>query len=182
VISDVMARISEDEMKRWIVAGATALCLGAGAMLAKFALDVAATESSMVDPIERGRYLVKIGGCNDCHTPGYRSSGGNVSEARWLIGDSIGFRGPWGTTYPSNLRRLLAAMDEKSWVTYARNIKARPPMPWFNLRAFTEKDLNAIYRYIRFLPADDHAVPDYVPPERQPVTPHIVMVPQAPKP
>jgi hypothetical protein len=39
-----------------------------------------------------------------------------------------------------------------------------------------------MHRYIRSLPADDRAVPDYVPPDRQPETPHIVMVPQAPKP
>lgn len=26
--------------------------------------------------LERGRYLVVVGGCNDCHTPGYGESGG----------------------------------------------------------------------------------------------------------
>ena len=26
--------------------------------------------------IERGRYLVKITGCNDCHTPGYTQNAG----------------------------------------------------------------------------------------------------------
>lgn len=28
----------------------------------------------------RGRYLVKIAGCNDCHTPGYMQSAGKVDE------------------------------------------------------------------------------------------------------
>ena len=54
--------------------------------------------------IERGRYLVKIGGCNDCHTPGYAQSGGKVPEAQWLSGVPLGFNGPWGTSYASNLR------------------------------------------------------------------------------
>ncbi len=53
---------------------------------------------------ERGRYLVRIAGCNDCHTPGYAESGGLLPEARWLVGDKLGWHGPWGTTYPTNLR------------------------------------------------------------------------------
>ena len=132
--------------------------------------------------VDRGRYLVTVGGCNDCHTPGYLVKAGNIPEDRWLVGDSIGFSGPWGTTYPANLRSLLSDMSEDAWVQYARTLKTRPPMPWFNLRAFTEDDLRAMHRYIRSLPGDDRTVPDYVPPDRQPTTPHIVMVPQEPKP
>ncbi|MEJ2396973.1 MAG: cytochrome C, partial [Gammaproteobacteria bacterium] len=30
--------------------------------------------------LERGRYLVRIGGCNDCHTAGYAESGGKTPE------------------------------------------------------------------------------------------------------
>ena len=77
--------------------------------------------------VDRGRYLVTVGGCNDCHTPGYLVKAGNVPEDRWLVGDSIGFSGPWGTTYPSNLRRLLANMSEDDWVRYARTLETRPP-------------------------------------------------------
>ncbi len=40
--------------------------------------------------IERGRYLVKTTGCNDCHTPGYAQREGNVAEKDWLIGDAVG--------------------------------------------------------------------------------------------
>ena len=31
--------------------------------------------------IERGRYVVEIGGCNDCHTAGYAEAGGKAAEA-----------------------------------------------------------------------------------------------------
>ncbi len=51
--------------------------------------------------IERGRYLVKTTGCNDCHTPRYAQRGDNVAEKDWLIGDTMGWHGPWGTTYPT---------------------------------------------------------------------------------
>ena len=36
------------------------------------------------DPlVKRGRYLVQIGGCNDCHTPAYPEKGGKVPEDAW---------------------------------------------------------------------------------------------------
>ena len=54
--------------------------------------------------VERGRYLAIIGGCNDCHTDGYLQAEGDVPEDRWLLGSPVGWRGPWGTTYPPNLR------------------------------------------------------------------------------
>jgi mono/diheme cytochrome c family protein len=168
-------------MRPWVLMGIAALGLGGVLAVAKHHQD-GADAATATDPIQRGRYLVKIGGCNDCHTPGYLAKAGDVPQDQWLIGDSLGFNGPWGTTYPTNLRRLLRTMDEDDWVQFARVIKTRPPMPWFNLRAMAEADLRAIHRYVLSLPADDTPVPDYVPPERQPATPHIVFVPQAPKP
>lgn len=157
--------------------------LGSGLALALGAVGLGSGEPVQgSDVVKRGRYLVKIGGCNDCHTPGYLANIGNVPEDRWLVGDDTGYSGPWGTTYPANLRSLLAKMSEDDWVEYARSLETRPPMPWFNLQAFAEPDLRAMYRYIRSLPLDDSAVPDYVPPNGRPRTPHIIMVPKAPKP
>lgn len=117
------------------------------------------------DPlVERGRYLVKIGGCNDCHTPGYAQSGGQVPEAQWLTGDTLGWSGPWGTTYPANLRLVVAGMSEQEWVQRARTAQYRPPMPWFNLRDMGESDLRALYRYIRSLGPAGTPAPAYLPP------------------
>ena len=39
--------------------------------------------------LERGRYLVVIGGCNDCHTAGYPEQGGKVPEGEWLKGARV---------------------------------------------------------------------------------------------
>ena len=58
-------------------------------------------------------------------------SGGKVPEAEWLKGDSLGWRGPWGTTYPANLRLYMAPMTQDQWVRTAKDLKTRPPMPWF---------------------------------------------------
>jgi mono/diheme cytochrome c family protein len=79
--------------------------------------------------VERGRYLVTVGGCNDCHTPKVFSGGGTgIDDSRLLSGhpadlelpefsfDNIGpgewilFNehlttavGPWGVSFAANL-------------------------------------------------------------------------------
>lgn len=147
------------------------------AMMVGLAVPALAQEPS----VEHGRYVAQIGGCNDCHTAGYAPSGGKVPVDQWLLGEPIGFRGPWGTTYPTNLRLFLAQMSEDEWVDHARSFEARPPMPWFNVNAMTETDLRSFYRFVRSLGDAGPAMPDYVPPDSEPTTPYIVFVPQPPK-
>ena len=131
--------------------------------------------------VDKGRYLITIAGCNDCHTAGYPESGGNVPEAQWLKGSSIGYQGPWGTTYPANLRLSAASMSEEQFIARSR-AELLPPMPWFNLLEMSDGDLKAIYRYIKSLGEVGEAAPAYVPPGVAPTTPYIVFVPQqAPK-
>lgn len=131
--------------------------------------------------VERGRYIVRTAGCNDCHTAGYIPSAGKVPEQEWLKGDAVGFRGPWGTTYPANLRLYFAAVSEDAFIADARSGRMRPPMPWFNLAAMTDADLRAVHRYVRSLGAPGAPAPAYVPPDVEPRTPYIVFVPQPPK-
>jgi mono/diheme cytochrome c family protein len=92
----------------------------------------AAAQQKSDSLVKRGKYLVQIGGCNDCHTAGYAPSGGKVPEAQWLTGDMLGWRGPWGTTYPTNLRLYFQDLTENEWVRKAKTLSTRPPMPWFN--------------------------------------------------
>lgn len=65
---------------------------------------------------DRARYVIKIAGCNDCHTTGYAEVAGKIAEKDWLKGDSIGWRGPWGTTYASNLRLYMRTLSEDQWI------------------------------------------------------------------
>lgn len=122
--------------------------------------------------VERGRYLSRIAGCNDCHTPGYLLAEGKVPEKVWLTGDTLGWRGPWGTTYASNLRLFVQAMTEAQWVKVAQVLKVRPPMPWFNLNLMHEEDLKAIYQFLRYLGPGGAPAPAYVPPDQEPKTPY----------
>jgi mono/diheme cytochrome c family protein len=118
--------------------------------------------------LERGRYIARIAGCNDCHTPNYAQSGGQVPEKDWLTGDRLGWRGPWGTTYPANLRLALARLSEADWLRNARSAEYRPPMPWFALRDMSDDDLRALYRFIRSLGTAGEAAPAYLPPGVEP--------------
>jgi mono/diheme cytochrome c family protein len=124
--------------------------------------------------LERGRYVVEIGGCNDCHTAGYAEAGGKAADADRLKGDTLGYRGPWGTTYPTNLRLSISKMMEDEWVKYAKGLMTRPPMPWFNVRQMTEADLRALYQYVKSLPgATGSAAPAFLAPDKQPKPPFI---------
>jgi mono/diheme cytochrome c family protein len=123
--------------------------------------------------LQRGKYLVEITGCNDCHTAGYAEAGGKTPEADWLKGDTLGYRGPWGTTYPTNLRLSVNRLTEEQWLKYAKNLQTRPPMPWFNMRAMTDADLRAMYQYIKKLGSAGQVAPAFLPPGQQPKPPFI---------
>jgi mono/diheme cytochrome c family protein len=129
--------------------------------------------------VERGRYLVRIAGCNDCHTPRYAETGGAVPESEWLTGDAIGWHGPWGTTYAINLRLQMNAMSERQWLAMARAFRSRPPMPWFALRDMTDDDLRAIYQFVRSLGVRGEPAPAYIPPDRVPPMPYIEFLAKA---
>jgi len=130
--------------------------------------------------VERGRYIAKIASCNDCHTPGYLQSEGKVPEELWLTGDKFGWRGPWGTTYGANLRIFVNSLTEDEWVKTAQQLRRRPPMPWFNLNAMSDKDLRALYEFIRYLGPSGQPAPLYVPPGQEPNTPY-ALFPAPPK-
>jgi hypothetical protein len=79
------------------------------------------------DPVARGRYLVKIMGCNDCHTPWHMGPNGPEPDMRrelsghpeglgvkappalgepwtWAaVGTNTAFAGPWGVSFTANL-------------------------------------------------------------------------------
>lgn len=129
--------------------------------------------------IERGKYIVSTSGCNDCHTPGYAEAGGAAPMTDWLTGSGVGFSGPWGVTYPANLRIKFQQLSEAEWMAQARS-ERRPPMPWFMLRDMTDNDLRAIYAFVHSLGASGAAAPNYVAPGGAVATPYIDFVPKMP--
>jgi len=161
----------------WAAAAGLALAFGGLAILA-VAADKPAGPSAA-----RGKYLVEIAGCNDCHTAGFAPSGGKLPESEWLLGDAVGYQGPWGTTYPSNLRLYFKDKSEAQWLAAARAFKSRPPMPFWAIATMTEDDLRSVYRYVRTLPVKGAPAPAYVPPGQGAKGPVIVFpAPPAGKP
>jgi mono/diheme cytochrome c family protein len=171
--------MSTNVMKALLYAGLT---LGLAAAAVQTEAAQPKSEDDKADPkqVQRGRYLAKVAGCNDCHTPGYAMSGGKVPESQWLTGDKLGWRGPWGTTYAINLRLYMRDMSEAQWVQRAKTMQTRPPMPWFALHDMTDQDLRALYRYVKALGPGGEPAPSYVPPDRAPQGPY-VQFPAPPK-
>ena len=139
----------------------------------------AKASSALSKEAKRGKYLAQTSGCNDCHTPGYMETAGKVDESAWLTGTALGWRGPWGTTYASNLRLAAKDMTADQFVARARS-PLRPPMPWFGLRDMSDADVKAIHAYLKHLGPAGSPAPAYLPPDKTPNGP-FVQFPAPPK-
>ena len=124
----------------------------------------------------QGRYIVVIGGCNNCHTRGYLQAESKVPEADWLAGDVTGYYGPWGTSYPTSLRLLASAMTEDAWVKFSRELKTLPPMPWWVMHEMRESDVRAMYQFIKGLGSKEGNTPADLPPGQKPSPPYVAFV------
>ena len=107
----------------------TGMLLLAGTVLLGGCLPADELPPTAEEMIERGRYLVTVGGCNDCHTPKAFSGGGvGLDDSRLLSGHPADFEipefsfdqvgpgkwvlfnehltaavGPWGVSFSANL-------------------------------------------------------------------------------
>lgn len=131
--------------------------------------------------IARGKYLTAIGGCHDCHTPGYEVPGARIADSALLVGSPVGFQGPWGTSYAANLRLKVRALPEREWIAMVRKRSGLPPMPWPSLHHMTDADLSALYAYITSLGTSGVQAPPALPPGAVPSTPYISFDPIFPK-
>ena len=132
--------------------------------------------------VGRGLQVSITAGCHDCHTEGYMESNGQIDPAKALKGSSIGWRGPWGTTYAKNLRITAHVFSERRFVQRMKILTTRPPMPWYNVRAMDESDLQSLYQYIKSLGEVGEQAPMLVGSGQEPQTPYIqVAPPQMPK-
>jgi mono/diheme cytochrome c family protein len=127
------------------------------------------SSANAADPaVERGKYLVTIGGCNDCHTPGYFL--GKPDMSRQLGGSEVGFEVPGrGVFYGSNLTMdkdtgLGGWSDEQIAAALTRGVRPdgrnlAPTMPWRAFATLTKADASAIIAYLRSLPHVRNKVP-----------------------
>ena len=103
--------------------------------------------------VERGKYLVTFGGCNDCHTPGYFF--GKPDMGRFLGGSEVGFELPgMGVFYGPNLTPddetglgKWSTQEIVTAITKGQRPDGRmlaPIMPWHAFANLTPADTLAI--------------------------------------
>jgi mono/diheme cytochrome c family protein len=93
----------------------------------------AATAAPAQDPVERGRVLVTVGGCHDCHTPKKIGPGGPEPDmSRALSGHpeevkvTAGFPTPKGSQYTIHTIDHLTAWSGAWGVSFAANLTPDP--------------------------------------------------------
>ena len=70
----------------------------------------------------------------------------------------------------------MQQLTEAQWLEYSANLRTRPMMPDFAVRAMSEDDRRAIYRFVHALGAAGQAAPEALPPGKTPPIPYIGMV------
>jgi len=152
------------------------------------------------DKIARGKYLVTVAGCNDCHTPFKMGPAGpepdmarmlsghpqamvmppapKLPEGPWLVtaaATNTAWSGPWGVSFTANLtpdpetglgKWTLRNFSDtiRTGRHMGRGRPILPPMPIPMYKNFTDADMEAIYSYLRTIPAIENRVPEPLPP------------------
>jgi mono/diheme cytochrome c family protein len=155
------------------------------------AIVFAASQSTAQQPagnpqVERGRYLVRITGCHDCHSPKVQGMTPDLNRA--LSGrpsttplptatkeevhaalDLTAWTGPWGYSVASNLTPdpttgIGTRYNEASFIATMRTGKKpngtpiMPPMPSDVYQNMTDEDLKSIFAYLRTIKPITNAV------------------------
>ena len=112
--------------------------------------------------IARGKYLVTLASCSECHTPTYQLQ--PLTHLAFAGGTSL--KGPWGDVNSANITpdpSGISYYDEALFIQTLRtgHVGARKLssiMPWGYFRNLTDDDLKAIFAYLRTLPPVRHRV------------------------
>jgi mono/diheme cytochrome c family protein len=144
-----------------VVSAISAAALGLG-------LGLVTTGSAQQSQAGLGKYLVTLGSCTDCHTPGYFF--GKPDMARYLGGSEVGFEIPGlGVFHGPNL-----TPDNETGIgnwTVAQIVTAiqagkrpdgrelAPIMPWRAFANMTKDDATAIAVFLKSIPSVKNKVP-----------------------
>jgi mono/diheme cytochrome c family protein len=107
--------------------------------------------------IQRGKYLATIGGCNDCHTPGYFF--GRPDKSRFLGGSDVGFEIPGLGVF------VIGEWSAEEIVTAIQTGKRpdgrmlAPIMPWHALAQLTANDAAAIAAFLQSIKPVNNPTP-----------------------
>ena len=143
-----------------------------------------------VDRIKRGEYLVAVGACADCHTPGVML--GQPELDKLLSGGNVGFEIPGlGFFFPPNLtpddETGLGKWSEEEIVKAIRTgvrpdgRQLAPAMPYGWYSKLSDEDAGAMAAYLKSLAPISNKVPGPFGPSETPTGPYqTVVFPPAP--
>lgn len=129
--------------------------------------------------VARGRYLVSVIPCTDCHTPG--TFLGHPDMKRYLGGSDVGFEVPGlGVFYGANLtpdkQTGIGNWTIQQIATAIRTGKRpdgrllAPVMPVASFKHLTKADALAMAAYLKSLPPVHHKVPGPFGPNQKPTS------------
>jgi len=137
------------------------------------------------DPVARGKWLVDVLACADCHSPklpdgrydpDYAFAGHKASDPYPQWNDSLftkgygmlvstsgtAFAGPWGVTFARNLTpdktTGIAGWNDEAFINILREGTLKPPMP-HGYGLLADDDLKAMFAYLQSLKPVKNLVP-----------------------
>jgi mono/diheme cytochrome c family protein len=136
--------------------------------------------------VARGRYLVTISGCSDCHTPGALL--GAPDMKRYLGGSDVGFSIPGqgvfvGQNLTPDKETGVGAWTDAQIIAAIRTGKTpdgrtlSPVMPYFALAHLTDEDAQAIVAFLKSLPSVSNKVKNFGPNDKVTVNVSAVLPP-----
>jgi hypothetical protein len=131
-------------------------------------LDGSVSPPDVSTPEKRGKYLVTVAGCTDCHTaqdahgqplPGMDFGGGFILD------------GPWGRVASANITPDPSGISYYDLATFTTTMRTgytkthllKQIMPWGSYRGMTEEDLNGVFAYLKTLKPVKHRVDNTLP-------------------
>ena len=160
------------------------LALGAGALA--IVLGAVTQSATAQTQVERGKYLVTVMGCSDCHTPG--SFLGHPDMSKFLGGSDVGFGDPGlgvfvGRNLTPDPETGLGKWTVHQIVTaFTTGVRPdgrilSPNMPYQDFKTLTKTDTLAIAAYLKSLKPVKNAVPGPFGPNDTPTTFVMTVVP-----
>ena len=103
---------------------------------------------------------------------------GIIGPTQWgalTTNDLTAWAGPWGIAFAANLTPDVSGLGPWTAQEFIQTMRTGkhlgvgrallPPMPWFNSAALTDKDLKALFAYLKSLKPISNQVPQPVPPK-----------------
>ena len=129
-------------------------------------LDAPVPDPDLSTPEKRGKYLVTIAACTDCHTP--QDAHGQPLPGMDFGGGFI-LDGPWGRVASANITPDASGIDEAIFMQailtgYVNGRKLSQIMLWHTYRQMTGEDIAAIFAHLKTLKPIRHYVDNTQPP------------------